>query len=142
MDKRMWAAASAVLRANDVGGRYTRPAAQLYPHQWSWDSAITAVGWAHIDADRALTEFTSLFEAQWADGRIPQIVFRGGPGYFPGPERWDGVSHNWPVIDGQTLQTSGLIQPPVHAAALERVVARELRHVRRVQPTEGGDDRR
>ncbi len=53
------------------------PSRSLYPHQWSWDSAFIALGLQHISPERAATELFSLFGAQWADGRIPQI---GPPG--------------------------------------------------------------
>ena len=29
-----------------TGGGYTIPSAQLYPHQWAWDSAFSAIGWS------------------------------------------------------------------------------------------------
>ena len=45
--------AIATLRGNDRG-RHTVPAAGLYPHLWAWDSAFAAIGWGHIDLDRAL----------------------------------------------------------------------------------------
>ena len=54
------------------------PSRSLYPHQWSWDSAFIALGLQHISARRAATELLSLFGAQWADGRIPQIAFNRG----------------------------------------------------------------
>ena len=25
--------------------------ARLYPHQWSWDAAFVAIGWAHFAPD-------------------------------------------------------------------------------------------
>jgi hypothetical protein len=36
-----------VLRTNDRG-TWTRPSPRLYPHQWSWDAAFVAIGWAHL----------------------------------------------------------------------------------------------
>jgi hypothetical protein len=112
--------AAAVLRGNDQG-RWTKAAPRLYPHQWSWDSAFIAVGWAHLDAGRALTELEELFAAQWATGMVPHIVFRAGPDqpYFPGPEWWDTpVSAAAPA---PPVQTTGICQPPVHALALQRI---------------------
>ena len=112
--------ATAVLRGNDQD-RWTKAAPRLYPHQWSWDSAFIAIGWAHVDLRRALTELEELFAAQWATGMVPHIVFRAGPEqpYFPGPEWWDTA-----VSPGQAappLQTTGICQPPVHALALQRI---------------------
>src|SRR5882724_290649 len=84
----LFKSAQAVLRENDLG-KSTKPAPQLYPHQWSWDSAFIAIGLSHVDPDRALTELETLFAAQWQDGRVPHIVFNPNThDYFPGPERW------------------------------------------------------
>ncbi|WP_436798961.1 MGH1-like glycoside hydrolase domain-containing protein [Micromonospora fulviviridis] len=95
---------------------HTVPSRTLYPHQWSWDSAFIAVGLVHARPDRAWRELRTLFAAQWADGRVPHIVFnpalRAGA-YFPGPEFWDSAR-----ADGApAAATSGIVQPPVHAPA-------------------------
>ena len=101
--------AEAVLRANDRG-RYTVPSPKLYPHQWAWDSAFAAIGWAHLDPDRAVTELETLLAGQWPDGRIPHILFHDLTGrYFPGPEFW------------QTQNSSTITQPPVWASAARRL---------------------
>jgi hypothetical protein len=112
--------AAAVLRGNDAGS-WTKAAPQLYPHQWSWDSAFIAIGWAHLDAGRAMTELEGLFAAQWRTGMVPHIVFRAGPDepYFPGPEWWDCAIA--PAARGLPVQTTGICQPPVHALALQRI---------------------
>lgn len=113
--------AADVLRANDMGG-WTKAAPLLYPHQWSWDSAFVAIGWAQIDVRRAMTEQQRLFEAQWANGMVPQIVFNplaGPDSYFPDPARWAvEVSPDAPV---GVAETSGICQPPVHAIAVARI---------------------
>jgi hypothetical protein len=57
-----------VLHGNDAGS-WTRAAPVLYPHQWSWDSAFIAIGWAHLDVRRAMTELEQLFAAQL--GELP-----------------------------------------------------------------------
>jgi hypothetical protein len=44
--------AATILRQNDRGG-YSVPTDGLYPFQWNWDSAITALGWMTIDEGRA-----------------------------------------------------------------------------------------
>lgn len=110
--------AAAVLRGNDAG-TWTKASPHLYPHQWSWDSAFIAIGWAHLDVSRAMTELEQLFTAQWATGMVPHIVFRAGPDqpYFPGPQWWDcAISPAAPP-----LPTTGICQPPVHALALRRI---------------------
>lgn len=103
------AAARAILTANDRGG-YTVPNGRVYPFQWNWDSAFVALGFDTWDRDRAWREVETLFEAQWADGFVPHIVFwKDDPGYFPGPGVWD---------TGHTPVTSGITQPPVAATVV------------------------
>jgi len=113
--------AAAVLRGNDAGG-WTKASPLLYPHQWSWDSAFIAIGWAHLDVRRAMTELEQLFAAQWSTGMVPHIVFRAGQGarYFPGPEWWDCAAVA-PAARGLPAQTTGICQPPVHALAVRRI---------------------
>jgi hypothetical protein len=112
--------AAAVLHGNDAGS-WTKASPHLYPHQWSWDSAFIAIGWAHLDVRRAMAELEHLFEAQWSTGMVPHIVFRAGPDqpYFPGPEWWDCASN--PAAPALPIQTTGICQPPVHALALQRI---------------------
>jgi glucosylglycerate hydrolase len=108
-----------VLRANDVGG-WTKPAPRLYPHQWSWDSAFIAIGLAHLDPSRALGELEHLFKAQWTDGRVPHIVFDPNvPDYWPGPDLWGSREIS---AAPKAVATSGLIQPPMHAIAVWRIL--------------------
>ncbi|GAA0919572.1 MGH1-like glycoside hydrolase domain-containing protein [Pseudonocardia zijingensis] len=110
--------AIAVLHGNWERG-HTVPSRRLYPHQWSWDSAFIAIGWAHASPGRGRRELESLFAAQWADGRVPQIVFNPAvarDAYFPGPDFWRSRE----APGAPRRETSGIVQPPVHAvAALE-----------------------
>ena len=112
--------AAAVLHGNDAGV-WTKASPHLYPHQWNWDSAFSAIGWAHLDVRRAMTELEHLFAAQWLTGMVPHIVFRAGPGepYFPGPERWTCAIA--PGAPAPPVQTTGICQPPVHAIAVQRI---------------------
>ncbi|MBW1786230.1 MAG: DUF547 domain-containing protein [Deltaproteobacteria bacterium] len=91
-------------------GTYTKPSAGLYPHQWNWDSGFIAIGYAHFDQDRAMAEMRSLFQHQWPNGMIPQIVFNPAAmgHYFPEPDFWQ-------VPDNR--MTSGVTMPPLHATA-------------------------
>lgn len=96
-------------------GEYTRPGPRLYPHQWSWDSALVAIGYARYDLGRAVRELSHLFGAQWKNGLLPQIVFTPGLSeYFPNAGFWhadespDATRH---------AKTSGIVQPPLHATA-------------------------
>jgi hypothetical protein len=42
------ASAESVMRHNDTGS-YSVPSRATYPHQWNWDSALIALGWAELD---------------------------------------------------------------------------------------------
>lgn len=98
-----------ILRGNDRGG-YTVPSPRLYPFQWNWDSAFTALGWAAFDMDRAWEELDTLFRGQRPDGMVPHIVFwDDDPGYFPGHQVW-GTRGSPPA--------SGITQPPVAASVV------------------------
>jgi glycogen debranching enzyme len=113
-------AAEAVLAANWTG-RSTVPSRRQYPHQWGWDAAFIAVGWARVDERRAAQELESLLRGQWADGRVPHIVFEpevGEDAYFPGPRFWRSASAPAGVA------TSGLTQPPLYARAALEVALR------------------
>jgi glycogen debranching enzyme len=112
-------AAVRVLSANWTG-THSVPSRTLYPHQWSWDSAFIAIGLAGWAPERARRELLTLFDAQWADGRVPHIVFSPSvpeDAYFPGPAFWR--SHQAPAAP--QVATSGIVQPPVHALAAWRV---------------------
>ena len=101
--------AKEILLANDRGG-YTVPTAGLYPYQWNWDSIFAALGFAVFDRARAWQEIETLFDAQWADGMVPHIVFRkNDPSYFPGPGIWQ--SNTDPMSSGHS-------QPPVAASVI------------------------
>lgn len=111
--------AESVLEANWTGAS-TVPSRRQYPHQWGWDAAYIAFGWSWIDEARAVQELESILRGQWADGRVPHIVFHAGvpeDAYFPGPAFWrSGEAPRGPA----GAATSGLTQPPLHArAALE-----------------------
>ena len=125
---RVRASAEAVLRGNDEG-RYTVPSRLTYPHQWNWDSALCALGWAELDGSRAWTELETLVAARNAYGMVPHIAFRSRlpdwlsrraprlrprlarpyARYLPGP-RWWGRLHG---RDGRRI--SAITQPPLAA---------------------------
>lgn len=110
--------AAAILRANDRG-RSTVPTPGLYPFQWNWDSAFTALGWAELDLDRAWVEIESLLSAQWPNGLVPHIVFwTDETTYFPGPDVWQTGRADPP--------TSGISQPPVAATTVRRLVESDI----------------
>lgn len=107
--------AIAVLRLNDRG-HYTVPTSGLYPFQWNWDSALSALGFSHFDEARAWTEIDTLMAHQWEDGMVPHIIFHEeDDGYFPGPGVWN---------TGRPVPTSGITQPPVAGFAVKRIFDR------------------
>jgi hypothetical protein len=111
--------AAAALEAGWTGTS-TVPSRSLYPHQWSWDSAFIAIGLRHLSPLRAQTELDTLLAAQWADGRIPHIVFNPSvplDAYFPSPDFWRSSTAGRAAGAPRTVQTSGIVQPPVHALA-------------------------
>jgi hypothetical protein len=128
---RLRVTAATVLRGNDNGG-YTVPSRSTYPHQWNWDSALAALGWAEFDQTRAWTELETLAGARDRRGMIPHIAFhtrvpdrvngrlrgvlttvaRPYARYLPGP-RWWGKRFS---VDGRRI--SGITQPPVAATCM------------------------
>jgi hypothetical protein len=112
-------AATRVLLGNWTGAA-TVPSRALYPHQWSWDSAFIAIGLRHIAPRRAQRELESLLGGQWGDGRIPHIVFNSSVplgAYFPSPDFWRSSTAGRAAGAPTAIETSGIIQPPVHALA-------------------------
>jgi len=115
------ARAAYILRDNSTG-LITKAAPALYPHQWSWDAAFNAIGLASVDLPRARLELDSLFAGQWRNGLLPHIVFdASADGYWPGPAQWGCAQHSEEATSAPA--TSGIIDPPVHAIAVDRVLA-------------------
>jgi glycogen debranching enzyme len=121
--------ARALLEANtqtaELDGRrfrFTVPSVRDYPFQWFWDSCFHAIVWSRFDAERAADEVRGLFANQEPDGLIPHVVFWKG----------DLVSRlHWHHLESRTSGrvpfhrtplTTGQMQPPVIAQAVERVV--------------------
>lgn len=113
------AAAQEVLNKN-WNGHFTKPAPNLYPHQWNWDSGFIAIGLAHFNMDRAEAELRHLFRGQWKNGMLPHIVFgeEKGANYFPGKDFWQTENANH---SPENQPTSGITQPPVHGFVLEQI---------------------
>jgi hypothetical protein len=116
---------------NNWTGSSTKPAPSLYPHQWNWDTGFIAMGRSHYDTSRAIREIEALFEAQWSNGMLPQIVFNPEElgHYFPEPDFWQ--TERSPHAPAGKL-TSGITMPPIHAVAVEKIYqnARQHRSVR------------
>lgn len=111
---KLFNAGKLILRKNDFGG-YTVPTQGLYPFQWNWDSAITALGWIKFDEPRAWQELDVLISGQWDDGMIPHILFhKESDTYFPGPDVW-GSDKN--------IKSTSISQPPVLATVVRKLYA-------------------
>lgn len=99
-------------------GSWTCPAAEIYPHQWLWDSGFVAIGLARHDPGRAAGELTALLRGQWSNGMVPHMVFEDGRG-DPGSRRLWGARRDPRSPAG--VDTSCITQPPVLAIAARRV---------------------
>lgn len=106
-----------VLKQNDRG-LYTIPAHGLYPHQWLWDSCFTALGWRHIDVERAKMEILSMLRGQWKNGMVPHMIFTSGRNY----QREHSIWRSWvsPFAPDDVV-TSGITQPPMLAEAIVQI---------------------
>tara|TARA_B100000902_G_C27316801_1_gene921834 strand:+ start:1219 stop:2517 length:1299 start_codon:yes stop_codon:yes gene_type:complete len=97
---------------------YTIPSNNLYPHQWSWDSAWIIYGYCITkEFEKAEKEMYSLFNYQWFNGLVPSIVFHNldNNTYFPGPDIWElnlTAKHLT-----KNITSTGIVQPPLHASA-------------------------
>jgi hypothetical protein len=126
--------AERVLREDDAGA-YTVPSRLTYPHQWNWDSALCALGWAELDAGRAWTELETLAGARDREGMVPHIAFSAPrryrlPGadaprvaiayarYSPGPHWWGRR------ISADGRRITALTQPPLAATCMRLVFER------------------
>jgi glycogen debranching enzyme len=115
-----------------VTHRYTIPSPEAYVHQWHWDSCFHAIVWASFDPERARDELRSLVARQLPNGLLPHVVY------------WDPAQISW--WSGERLEapgwstlvrtprTSGLIQPPVAAQALEEAAGGDDAFVRELLP--------
>lgn len=106
-----------ILRGNDHG-KHTVPSPSVYAHQWLWDSAFAAIGWAQLDTARAQQELFSLLKGQWHNGMIPHMIFDNGQRFAGDRNIWrSSLSRNSP----EHLATSGITQPPILAEAVVRI---------------------
>lgn len=109
--------AIALLQKNDRG-LYTIPAADLYPHQWLWDSCFIAIGQRHYDVERAKMEILSLLRGQWSNGMVPHMIFARGREYHNDRNTWRSWVSPFAPDD---VVTSGISQPPLLAEAVLRI---------------------
>ena len=88
-------------RPDGRGGGHTVPNADVYPHQWLWDSCFHALIWAELgEPDRAIAELTAALADQADDGFVPHVRYVADP---------YGLAGFW----GRT-GTSSITQPPMY----------------------------
>jgi len=105
-----------VLRKNDRGD-HTSPA-ELYPHQWLWDSCFISIGLRHLDPERAAKEIASLVHGQWANGMIPHMIFTKGSEDKVERDGWQ----SWlSPFSPDNRSTSGITKPPILPEAVVKV---------------------
>ena len=101
------------LAQNDLGDS-TKPAPNLYPHQWLWDSCFIAIGLRHLDPGRAAKELLSLLRGQWRTGMLPHEIFNTGAAYYAAPDKWGSAGIRAAPRD---VRTTIMTQPPMVAEA-------------------------
>lgn len=109
--------ATAVLEMNDQGTHTVPTNQDLYPHQWLWDSCFIAIGLRHLDVDRAKKELWNLFQGQWANGMVPNVI------HSTHKHARDGnIWRSWlnPLAPSE-VSTSGITQPPMLAEAIVQI---------------------
>jgi len=109
--------AKKVLKLNDRK-KWTVPAADLYPHQWLWDSCFIAIGLRHFDVERAQTELASLLRGQWSNGMLPNMIFSNANKYHLDRELWRSYVNPY---SPDNVATSGITQPPMLAEAVVQI---------------------
>ena len=103
-------------------GSFTIPTSKLYPFQWHWDSGFVALGLAHHDLERAMTEIKSMFSGQWRNGMLPHILFHSEneKTYFPNYDFWNSnINSGAPEYP----KSSGITQPPVFGFVVESLLS-------------------
>ncbi len=124
VNKQLFQKATQVLEGN-WRGKFTVPSSNLYPFQWLWDSGFIALGWSYIDMEKARTEIKTIYEAQWANGFLPHIIFHDDSAekqYFPGAD-FQGAYTN--LNAPKQVKTSGITQPPVLGTIIEELYYKE-----------------
>ena len=89
------------------------PHADVYGHQWLWDSCFHAIAWAALDDDRALRELGSVFSAQLPNGFVPHMRY-SEPTQYRGPLAHASSFTQPPVygLAAASIATTGRTVPP------------------------------
>lgn len=118
--------AKQVLETNYTGTHTVPANGGLYPHQWLWDSCFIAIGLRHYDIERAQQEILRLFDGQWHNGMVPNMILSSGAKSRDARIWQSWLNPNAP----DNLQTSGITQPPMIAEAVVQI-GKKLKPVER-----------
>lgn len=116
---------SELLADNNIkyfNNHYTIPSFNLYPHQWSWDSAWIVYGYSATNQiEKAEKEMITLFNYQWKNGLVPSIIFHNtvNSTYWPNPELWELNEKANKLTD--KFNSTGIVQPPIHSSACFKI---------------------
>jgi hypothetical protein len=100
-------------RPDGRGGGHTVPNADVYPHQWLWDSCFHALIWAELGVpDRAVAELQAALAGQAPDGFVPHVRYLADP---------QGLAGFWGRVG-----TSSITQPPMYGHAVAELERRGI----------------
>ena len=95
---------------------YVMPSVGRYQWQWFWDSCFHVIALSMLDMELAKAELVTLLTPQRADGFVGHMTYWGRWGAFASAIAGQSSFGDW------RRRNSGMIQPPVLAHALLRVV--------------------
>lgn len=95
---------------------YVMPSVGRYEWQWFWDSCFHAIALSTLDVELAKAELSTLLIPQRGDGFVGHITYWGRWGAFASAMAGQSSFGDW------RRRNTGMIQPPVLAQALLRVV--------------------
>lgn len=105
-------------RRSRDGEQYTVPSPVSYPMQWLWDSCFHAIALTHFSPQDAKHEIRSLLSAQFENGMLPHMIYRGDGDLLK-------LGEGFVKIDWGRETTSTITQPPIIAEAVLAVYAKE-----------------
>lgn len=100
------------------GKQYTVPSPASYPMQWLWDSCFHAIALSHFSTLDAKEEVRSLLSAQFKNGMIPHMIYRGDGDLLK-------LGDGFVKIDWGHETTSTITQPPIIAEAVLAIYAKD-----------------
>lgn len=95
---------------------YVMPSVGRYEWQWFWDSCFHAIALSTLDVELAKAELVTLLIPQRVDGFVGHMTYWGRWGAFA------SAAAGQSSFGDRRRRNSGMIQPPVLAHALLRVV--------------------